>query len=151
VTSSEAAKTPAGESPTWLGYDELGTLLGVSGKTVERWVYRYKDSHPVPKPNHATLMLWSPEQVPEWRVWRQGLPGRGKGGGRPWRLSPEERAGREITNALRWARDGQLRLQRTVVQAAEAGLAEAELVRLSETDVETVRQWLAAEKPPAKA
>ncbi|MQA96775.1 MAG: hypothetical protein GEV11_19825 [Streptosporangiales bacterium] len=71
----------------YLGVLGIGTALGVSRHAVHKWRSRYRgDSfHPFPEPDVEI------DGVPGWRVerlreivwWREGLPGRGAGGGRP--------------------------------------------------------------------
>jgi hypothetical protein len=71
----------------YLGVLGIAEALGVSRHAVHKWRSRYPGgaSHPFPEPDVLV------DEAPGWRAdrlaeivrWRDGLPGRGTGGGRP--------------------------------------------------------------------
>ena len=71
----------------YLGVLGIADALGVSRHAVHKWRSRYpKDSkHPFPEPDVEVDRApgWSPDRLEELMQWRNGLPGRGVGGGRP--------------------------------------------------------------------
>ena len=71
----------------YLGVLALAEQLGVSRHAVHKWRSRYPagSSHPFPAPDAEIdgAPGWRVERVPEIQHWREGLPGRGAGGGRP--------------------------------------------------------------------
>jgi hypothetical protein len=74
---------------TWsyLGVVGVADALGVSRHAVHKWRARHPDdsSHPFPKPDVEVdgAPGWRADRVPAILRWREGLPGRGTGGGRP--------------------------------------------------------------------
>lgn len=72
----------------YLGVTGLADTLGVSRHAVSKWRARYgpDSSHPFPDPDVEVDGMtpgWSPDRLDEVKRWRDGLPGRGAGGGRP--------------------------------------------------------------------
>ncbi|MCG5212881.1 hypothetical protein [Streptosporangium sp. KLBMP 9127] len=71
----------------YLGVIGLADALGVSRHAVHKWRSRYpRDSnHPFPEPDVEVDESpgWRAERLAEIVRWRDGLPGRGTGGGRP--------------------------------------------------------------------
>ncbi|MEJ3651820.1 hypothetical protein WEH80_02270 [Actinomycetes bacterium KLBMP 9759] len=71
----------------YIGVLGIAEALGVSRHAVHKWRSRYpRDaSHPFPEPDVEVdgAPGWRPERIDEVRQWREGLPGRGAGGGRP--------------------------------------------------------------------
>ncbi len=71
----------------YVGAAAIGAALGVSRHAVHKWRTRYPaDSHhpfPVPDVEVDGTPGWRPNRVAEIADWRDGLPGRGSGGGRP--------------------------------------------------------------------
>jgi transposase-like protein len=74
---------------TWnyLGVVGVAEALGVSRHAVHKWRTRYPvdSSHPFPEPDVELdgAPGWRPDRLPAIRHWRDSLPGRGAGGGRP--------------------------------------------------------------------
>lgn len=71
----------------FLGVVGLAEALGVTRHAVHKWRSRYPadSDHPFPE---ADIEIdgapgWRPGRVAEVVRWREGLPGRGAGGGRP--------------------------------------------------------------------
>lgn len=71
----------------YLGVSGLAEALGVSRHVVVKWRARYPPdaAHPFPTADVEVdgVSGWAPDRVVEIRHWRDGLPGRGAGGGRP--------------------------------------------------------------------
>ena len=71
----------------YLGVLGLAEALGVSRHAVHKWRARYPatSSHPFPAPDVDVdgMPGWSPRRVDDVMQWRENLPGRGAGGGRP--------------------------------------------------------------------
>ncbi|KAB8197750.1 hypothetical protein FH608_004300 [Nonomuraea phyllanthi] len=71
----------------YLGVIGVAEALGVTRHAVHKWRSRYPDGcdHPFPGPDVEVdgSPGWRPERLPEIVRWREGLPGRGAGGGRP--------------------------------------------------------------------
>ncbi len=71
----------------FLGVVGIGVALGVSRHAVHKWRSRYPSdsSHPFPPPDVEVdgAPGWRPDRLEEIVQWRNGLPGRGAGGGRP--------------------------------------------------------------------
>ncbi|MEU6722169.1 hypothetical protein ABZ917_00495 [Nonomuraea wenchangensis] len=72
---------------TYLGVVGIAEALGVSRHAVHKWRTRYPSGsdHPFPEPDVEVdgVPGWRPERVADIVRWRDGLPGRGSGGGRP--------------------------------------------------------------------
>ncbi|MGI5160990.1 hypothetical protein [Microbispora sp. CA-102843] len=71
----------------YLGVVGIGEALGVSRHAVHKWRSRYPgdSEHPFPEPDVEVdgMPGWRPDRLAEIIEWRNGLPGRGTGGGRP--------------------------------------------------------------------
>ncbi|MEN3540866.1 hypothetical protein AAH991_37535 [Microbispora sp. ZYX-F-249] len=71
----------------YLGVLGIGEALGVSRHAVHKWRSRYPadSAHPFPEPDVEIdgTPGWRPDRLTEITEWRNGLPGRGAGGGRP--------------------------------------------------------------------
>ena len=71
----------------YLGVIGIAEALGVSRHAVHKWRSRYPSdsSHPFPEPDVDIdgAPGWRPLRLDEIVQWREGLPGRGAGGGRP--------------------------------------------------------------------
>jgi hypothetical protein len=71
----------------YLGVVGIGEALGVSRHAVHKWRSRYPSgsAHPFPEPDVEVdgAPGWAPGRLDEIVQWREGLPGRGTGGGRP--------------------------------------------------------------------
>jgi hypothetical protein len=71
----------------YLGVIGIAESLGVSRHAVHKWRSRYPSdsSHPFPEPDVDIdgAPGWRPPRLDEIMQWREGLPGRGAGGGRP--------------------------------------------------------------------
>ncbi|HVV18063.1 MAG TPA: hypothetical protein VHF06_01415 [Pseudonocardiaceae bacterium] len=71
----------------YIGAAGIGEALGVSRHAVHKWRTRYPadSSHPFPEPDVEIdgNPGWLPGRIAEVAWWRDGLPGRGAGGGRP--------------------------------------------------------------------
>lgn len=71
----------------YLGVSGLARQLGVSRHAVSKWRERYPadSAHPFPAPDVEIdgVPGWSRTRLPVIEDWREGLPGRGAGGGRP--------------------------------------------------------------------
>jgi hypothetical protein len=71
----------------YLGVVGIGEALGVTRHAVHKWRSRHPtgSDHPFPAPDVEIdgAPGWRPERVAEVVRWRNGLPGRGAGGGRP--------------------------------------------------------------------
>ncbi|MCK2221069.1 hypothetical protein MF672_045800 [Actinomadura sp. ATCC 31491] len=71
----------------YLGVVGLAEALGVSRHAVHKWRTRHPSGsdHPFPEPDVEVdgAPGWLPGRVADVVRWRDGLPGRGAGGGRP--------------------------------------------------------------------
>ncbi|MEU7852496.1 hypothetical protein [Nonomuraea sp. NPDC049141] len=71
----------------YLGGVGIAEALGVSRHAVHKWRSRYPSdsSHPFPEPDVEIdgVPGWRADRLDEIVQWRNGLPGRGAGGGRP--------------------------------------------------------------------
>ncbi|NBE94081.1 hypothetical protein FE391_26345 [Nonomuraea sp. KC401] len=71
----------------YLGVLGIAEALGVTRHAVHKWRSRYPgdSDHPFPEPDVEIdgAPGWRPDRVQEIVRWRDGLPGRGAGGGRP--------------------------------------------------------------------
>lgn len=71
----------------YIGAVGIAEALGVSRHAVHKWRTRYpaESSHPFPAPDVEIdgTPGWRATRVAEVTQWRDGLPGRGAGGGRP--------------------------------------------------------------------
>lgn len=71
----------------YLGVVAVAEAMGVSRHAVHKWRSRYPDGsdHPFPEPDVEIdgVPGWRADRLVEVRRWRDGLPGRGAGGGRP--------------------------------------------------------------------
>lgn len=71
----------------YLGVIGVAEALGVTRHAVHKWRSRHPDDsrHPFPEPDVEIdgAPGWRAERVEEIVRWRDGLPGRGAGGGRP--------------------------------------------------------------------
>lgn len=71
----------------YVGAVGIADALGVSRHAVHKWRTRYPagSSHPFPEPDVEVdgLPGWRPARITEMTRWRESLPGRGAGGGRP--------------------------------------------------------------------
>ncbi|WP_230422795.1 hypothetical protein [Prauserella cavernicola] len=72
----------------YLGVTGLAERLGLTRHAVEKWRRRYPSgsAHPFPEPDveiDGGVPGWLPSRLPEIERWREGMPGRGAGGGRP--------------------------------------------------------------------
>jgi hypothetical protein len=71
----------------YLGVIGIAEALGVTRHAVHKWRSRYPSdsSHPFPEPDVDIdgAPGWRPPRLDEIVQWREGLPGRGTGGGRP--------------------------------------------------------------------
>lgn len=71
----------------YLGVVGVADALGVSRHAVHKWRARYPDDsrHPFPEPDVEVdgAPGWRSDQLATIVRWRDGLPGRGAGGGRP--------------------------------------------------------------------
>jgi hypothetical protein len=71
----------------YLGVVGIGEALGVTRHAVHKWRSRHPagSDHPFPAPDVEIdgAPGWRPDRVEEVVQWRNGLPGRGVGGGRP--------------------------------------------------------------------
>jgi transposase-like protein len=71
----------------YLGVLGIADALGVSRHAVHKWRSRYpkESTHPFPEPDVEIdgAPGWRAERLDEIKQWRNGLPGRGAGGGRP--------------------------------------------------------------------
>lgn len=78
----------------YVGVAGIAKWFGVEPKTVTKWLIRYAETHPWPKPDaqigegEGAVRGWLPERETEWRAWKASLPGRGAGGGRPRKTAP---------------------------------------------------------------
>lgn len=77
-----------GRSPArYLGVVGVAEQLGVTRHAVHKWRTRYPagSTHPFPEPDVEIdgAPGWRATRVPEVVRWRESLPGRGAGGGRP--------------------------------------------------------------------
>ncbi|WIV59044.1 hypothetical protein [Amycolatopsis nalaikhensis] len=94
----------------YLGMNGLAERLGVTRHAVDKWRRRYPadSAHPFPEPDveiDGGVPGWLPERLPEIELWREGMPGRGAGGGRPT-LRPADEPGTPTRPALEeWERD----------------------------------------------
>ncbi|MEV4173194.1 MULTISPECIES: hypothetical protein [unclassified Nonomuraea] len=72
---------------SYLGVLGIAEALGVSRHAVHKWRSRHPgdSTHPFPEPDVEIdgAPGWRPERLPEIVRWRDSLPGRGAGGGRP--------------------------------------------------------------------
>ncbi|WP_433514904.1 hypothetical protein ACQP2T_04355 [Nonomuraea sp. CA-143628] len=71
----------------YLGGIGIAEALGVSRHAVHKWRSRYPSdsTHPFPEPDVEIdgVPGWRADRLAEITQWRNGLPGRGAGGGRP--------------------------------------------------------------------
>jgi hypothetical protein len=71
----------------YVGVLGLAEALGVSRHAVHKWRSRHPRGSPSPFPEPDVEVDgapgWRPNRVEEIMHWRDGLPGRGAGGGRP--------------------------------------------------------------------
>ncbi|OZM81445.1 hypothetical protein [Pseudonocardia sp. MH-G8] len=71
----------------YLGVLGVAEALGVSRHAVHKWRSRYPtdSTHPFPEPDVEIdgAPGWAAQRLDEMVQWRDGLPGRGTGGGRP--------------------------------------------------------------------
>jgi hypothetical protein len=71
----------------YLGVVGIGEALGVTRHAVHKWRSRHPagSGHPFPTPDVEIdgAPGWRPDRVAEIVQWRENLPGRGAGGGRP--------------------------------------------------------------------
>lgn len=71
----------------YVGVPSIAEAFGVSRHAVHKWRARYPpdSSHPFPTPDVDVdgAPGWLPHRLEEIMQWRDGLPGRGAGGGRP--------------------------------------------------------------------
>ncbi|WP_214405190.1 hypothetical protein [Pseudonocardia lacus] len=71
----------------YLGVVGIGEALGVTRHAVHKWRSRHPagSDHPFPEPDVEIdgAPGWRPDRLEEVVQWRNGLPGRGTGGGRP--------------------------------------------------------------------
>jgi hypothetical protein len=71
----------------YLGVISIAEALGVTRHAVHKWRSRYPgdSNHPFPEPDVEVdgAPGWSADRLDEVMQWREGLPGRGAGGGRP--------------------------------------------------------------------
>jgi hypothetical protein len=71
----------------YLGVLGIAEALGVSRHAVHKWRSRYPSyvNHPFPEPDVEVdgAPGWRADRLEEMMQWREGLPGRGAGGGRP--------------------------------------------------------------------
>lgn len=93
-----------------LGYNGLAEALGVTRHAVYKWRSRHPAGSETPFPDPDVEIDgtpgWLPDRVGEVIRWREGLPGRGAGGGRPPAsrrayLAAAERRGFTLDEALR--------------------------------------------------
>lgn len=74
-------------SEHYLGVVDIAEAMGVSRHAVHKWRSRYPadSTHPFPEPDIEVdgTPGWRPDRLPEVAAWREQLPGRGAGGGRP--------------------------------------------------------------------
>ncbi|MEO3868230.1 hypothetical protein ABGB18_05300 [Nonomuraea sp. B12E4] len=72
---------------SYLGVLGIAEALGVSRHAVHKWRTRYPDGsdHPFPEPDVEVdgAPGWRPDRLGDIVRWRDSLPGRGAGGGRP--------------------------------------------------------------------
>jgi transposase-like protein len=72
---------------SYLGVIGIAEAMGVSRHAVHKWRTRHPDGsdHPFPEPDVEVdgTPGWRGERLEEIVQWRDGLPGRGAGGGRP--------------------------------------------------------------------
>jgi transposase-like protein len=71
----------------FLGVIEVADAFGVSRHAVHKWRARYPagSRHPFPEPDVEIdgAPGWRSDRLTAIAAWREGLPGRGAGGGRP--------------------------------------------------------------------
>lgn len=71
----------------YLGVVGVADAFGVSRHAVHKWRERYPSGsrHPFPEPDVEVdgVPGWRSDRLPAIARWRDGLPGRGVGGGRP--------------------------------------------------------------------
>jgi hypothetical protein len=74
-------------SEHYLGVLSIAEAMGVTRHAVHKWRSRYpsESGHPFPEPDVEIdgNPGWRAERLEEIVHWRDGLPGRGAGGGRP--------------------------------------------------------------------
>lgn len=72
---------------SYVGVLGIAEAMGVTRHAVHKWRSRYPagSDHPFPEPDVAVdgAPGWRPDRLAEIVRWRDGLPGRGAGGGRP--------------------------------------------------------------------
>lgn len=83
IVSMRDSRAPA----RYLGVVGVAEQLGVSRHAVHKWRTRYPgdSAHPFPEPDVEVdgAPGWRATRLAEVVHWREGLPGRGAGGGRP--------------------------------------------------------------------
>ncbi|MEU8251814.1 hypothetical protein [Nonomuraea sp. NPDC048916] len=71
----------------YLGVLGIAEAMGVTRHAVHKWRTRYPNdsSHPFPGPDVEVdgAPGWRPDRIDQIVRWRESLPGRGTGGGRP--------------------------------------------------------------------
>ncbi|AEA27799.1 hypothetical protein Psed_5672 [Pseudonocardia dioxanivorans CB1190] len=71
----------------YVGVLGVAEAMGVTRHAVHKWRSRYPagSEHPFPEPDVEIdgTPGWSPGRLEDMMRWRDGLPGRGAGGGRP--------------------------------------------------------------------
>ncbi len=71
----------------YVGVIGIAEAMGVTRHAVHKWRSRYPpdSDHPFPEPDVEVdgTPGWRPDRLEELMHWRDGLPGRGAGGGRP--------------------------------------------------------------------
>lgn len=128
---------------TYLGYGGLAETMGVTRHAVHKWRARHPagSSHPFPEPDVDVdgTPGWAPSRLDEVLRWRESLPGRGTGGGRP----PASR--RAYLDAARAKGFTPEEAEHTVRVLAE------EFPEMSERDVHAwlVDRWRDDHRPPS--
>jgi transposase-like protein len=71
----------------YVGVLGVAEAMGITRHAVHKWRSRHPDgsAHPFPPPDVEIdgIPGWRPNRLAEIMRWRDGLPGRGTGGGRP--------------------------------------------------------------------
>jgi hypothetical protein len=89
VTHAGGGTEDVGASMTehYVGVLGIAEAMGVTRHAVHKWRSRYPadSDHPFPEPDIAVdgTPGWRTDRLEEILRWRNGLPGRGSGGGRP--------------------------------------------------------------------